>query len=59
MKKNRCLLPILFSLFFLVPSAYAAWLISGLTIEEAVNESNLQPICYINTNEKRYRICQS
>lgn len=52
MKKNRCLLPILFSLFFLVPSAYAAWLISGLTIEEAVNESNLQPICYINTNEK-------
>lgn len=52
MKKNHCLLPILFSLFFLVPTAYAAWLISGLTIEEAVNESNLQPICYINTNEK-------
>lgn len=52
MKKNHYLLPILFSLFFLVPSAYAAWLISGLTIEEAVNESNLQPICYINTNEK-------
>ncbi|GEM_PF-5001027 len=52
MKRTHYFLPILFSLFLLVPTAYAAWFISGLTIEEAINESDAKPVCYINTNEK-------
>ncbi len=52
MKRAHYIFPVLFSLFLLVPTAYAAWFISGLTIEEAINESDTQPVCYINTNEK-------
>lgn len=53
MRKHNSLLYILLSVFMLIPTAYAAWYISGLTIEEAINESTIKPVCYINTNEAK------
>ena len=53
MRKHSSLLYILLSVLILIPTAYAAWYISGLTIEEAINESTIKPVCYINTNEAK------
>lgn len=53
MRKHNSLLYILLSVLMLIPTAYAAWYISGLTIEEAINESTIKPVCYINTNETK------
>lgn len=53
MRKHNSLLYILLSVLMLIPTAYAAWYISGLTIEEAINESTIKPVCYINTNEAK------
>lgn len=53
MRKHNSLLYILLSVLMLIPTAYAAWYINGLTIEEAINESTIKPVCYINTNEAK------
>lgn len=53
MRKHNSLLYILLSVLMLIPTAYATWYISGLTIEEAINESTIKPVCYINTNEAK------
>lgn len=55
MRKHNSLLYILLSVLMLIPTAYAAWYINGLTIEEAINESTIKPVCYINTNEAKNR----
>lgn len=53
MRKHNSLLYILLSVLMLIPTAYAAWYINGLTIKEAINESAIKPVCYINTNEDK------